>query len=89
VRLVSTDPSQALTALALALGLTQPPGASQLGETYSAERDLLADRRVIPLVHLPDLYGASERVRTRFGPPVGRLGEWRFEQVWFVEPARP
>jgi ABC-type oligopeptide transport system substrate-binding subunit len=47
---------------------------------YTAERALLDGFRVIPLFHLPDLYGAGPRVRG--GPVVTPLGEWRFDSLW-------
>jgi hypothetical protein len=36
--------------------------------------------RVIPLFHLPDVYGVSPRVKG--GPGITPLGEWRFENLW-------
>ncbi|HUE03890.1 MAG TPA: hypothetical protein VMR62_30330, partial [Bryobacteraceae bacterium] len=49
-------------------------------ELYAAERALLEGFRVIPLFHLPDVYGASPRVKG--GPVVTPLGEWRFDSLW-------
>jgi len=53
---------------------------------YNAERALLEGSRVIPLVHLPDAYGASPRVKG--GTVISPLGEWRFDSLW-LEPTRP
>ena len=53
---------------------------------YAAERSLLEGFRVIPLIHLPDIYGVSPRVKG--GPGITPSGEWRFENLW-LEGARP
>ena len=47
---------------------------------YRAERALLEGFRVIPLFHLPDVYGVGPRVKG--GPGISPLGEWRFENLW-------
>ncbi len=47
---------------------------------------LLEGFRVIPLIHLPDVYGVGPRVRG--GPGITPSGEWRFENLW-LEGARP
>ena len=53
---------------------------------YAAERALLDGFRVVPLFHLPDVYGVNPRVKG--GPGITPLGEWRFESLW-VETGRP
>jgi peptide/nickel transport system substrate-binding protein len=70
-RLHDLDPARALASL--------PAPVQTL---YESERKLLEDFRVIPLFHLPDLYGASSRVRVYAPPPITRLGEWRFDNLW-------
>jgi hypothetical protein len=64
------------------LGLEAPGPALSSEVPYETERKLLEDFRVIPLFHLPDLYGAASRVHVFSPPPVARLGDWRFENVW-------
>jgi hypothetical protein len=86
VRIVSTDPARALASVAAALGLPDPSLAAGSEPLYAAERALLDGFRVIPLFHLPDIYGVSPRVKG--GPGITPLGEWRFENLW-LEPARP
>ena len=49
-------------------------------------QNLLADFRVIPLLHMPYVYGVGPRVRG--GPGITPLGEWRFEKLW-LEGVRP
>jgi peptide/nickel transport system substrate-binding protein len=86
VRITSADPWKALAGLAASLALTEPPHALSAEALFAAERNLLADFRVIPLLHLPYVYGVGPRVRG--GPGITPLGEWRFEKLW-LEGARP
>jgi ABC-type oligopeptide transport system substrate-binding subunit len=72
--------------MAAALGLPEPPRAASPEALYAAERALLEGFRVIPLFHLPDVYGVNPRVKG--GPGIAPLGEWRFENLW-VEGGRP
>jgi len=90
LRITSTDPLKALAEIAAALGSPiaprdVPPNASP-EQMYAAERSLLEGFRVIPLIHLPDIYGVSPRVKG--GPGITPSGEWRFENLW-LEGARP
>ena len=86
VRIESADPARALAGAAAALGLGEPARADSPEALASAERGLLEGFRVIPLFHLPFLYGVGPRVRG--GPGITPLGEWRFENLW-VEAPRP
>jgi peptide/nickel transport system substrate-binding protein len=83
VRVSSADPMRALASLARALGLPEPPHADSAEALEAAERALLAGFRVTPLIHLPDVYGVSPRVKG--GPGITPLGEWRFENLWVTE----
>ena len=90
LRIASTDPAKALAEIAAALGSPiaprdLAPNASP-EQMYAAERSLLEGFRVIPLIHLPDIYGVSPRVKG--GPGITPSGEWRFENLW-LEGARP
>jgi peptide/nickel transport system substrate-binding protein len=84
VRLISLDPVQALAGLAAALGMPAPShdeSAASPAALYESERKLLESFRAIPLFQLPILYGAASRVRV-YAPPITRLGDWRFDNVW-------
>jgi peptide/nickel transport system substrate-binding protein len=85
-RITSAEAWQALAGLAASLALPEPPHAESAEALFAAERSLLADFRVIPLLHLPYIYGVGSRVRG--GPGITLLGEWRFEKLW-LEGARP
>ena len=89
VRLASLEPAQALAGLAASLGLPAPArgtehatDATSLAALYESERKMLAGFRAIPLFQLPILYVAASRVRVYTPPPVTRLGDWRFDNVW-------
>jgi ABC-type transport system substrate-binding protein len=86
LRVASADPAKALARIAADLGMPAPPRAESPEQTYAAERALLEGFRVIPLIHLPDVYGVGPRVRG--GPGITPLGEWRFDNLW-LEGARP
>lgn len=86
VRVASSDAGSALAGLALALGLPQPARTDSPEALYAAERALLEGFRVIPLFHLPDVYGVNPRVKGASG--ITPLGEWRFENLW-VEGGKP
>jgi peptide/nickel transport system substrate-binding protein len=79
-RIPFADAPHALASVAAALGLNEPPRANGPEEWYAAERSLLEGFRAIPLFHLPDVYGASPRVKG--GPGITPLGEWRFDSLW-------
>jgi peptide/nickel transport system substrate-binding protein len=86
LRIASQEPAKALASIAAALGLPDPVRGDSPEALYTAERALLDGFRVIPLLHLPDVYGVAPRVKG--GPGIGSLGEWRFENVW-LEGSRP
>jgi peptide/nickel transport system substrate-binding protein len=86
VRIASDDPVRALAGVAAAVGLPEPPRADSAEALYAAERALLEGFRVVPLFHLPDVYGVGPRVRG--GPGITPMGEWRFENLW-LEGGRP
>jgi len=82
-RVASSDPARALAGLAAAFGISAPASSA---DVFGAERALLEGFRVVPLFHLPVVYGVSPRVKG--GPGITPLGEWRFENLW-IEGGRP
>jgi ABC-type transport system substrate-binding protein len=87
-RIRSIDPGAALAGLASSLGLGELPGLADAEACYAAERSLVDDFRVIPLVHLPEIYASRTAVRTWQTPGLLKTGEWRLEDVWLA-PERP
>ena len=85
-RIVSQDPAAALAGVAAALGLPEPASADTPEALYNGERGLLDGFRVIPLFHVPDVYGVGPRVNG--GPGITPPGQWRFENLW-VDAGRP
>ena len=81
LRLASTDARAALDSLFAALGEpgALPAGAATPEQLYAAERALLDSYRIVPLVHLPDIYGLGPRVKNWMPP---RWGGWRLDDVW-------
>jgi hypothetical protein len=49
---------------------------------YQAEQKLLDRSIVVPLVHLPEIYGLGERVGTWNAASVRPSGGWNFADVW-------
>ena len=87
VRIGSPDPARALAETAAALGLQGPAAGASPEALYMAERALLEGFQVVPLFHLPDIYGVNPRVRTWLAPGVTELGRWRMENIW-LEPGK-
>jgi MarR-like DNA-binding transcriptional regulator SgrR of sgrS sRNA len=83
-RIGSNDPAQAWAEIAEALGLADAGGGA-LEALYQSERSALEDRKVVPIVFLPDLYGVAPRVRGWDSAQRSRDGLLHLEDLW-VEP---
>ena len=68
------DPSRAL-------GSVAPPIDNSPQSLYIAESELLREHRIIPLFHLPEIYGIGPRVR---GWAPSRWGGWNLDSVWLA-----
>jgi MarR-like DNA-binding transcriptional regulator SgrR of sgrS sRNA len=80
IAMPSADPRIALTSIAASLGMTMPKfNGDSVEDLYSAEQQLLAEHRLIPLFHLPAEWASSARLRN-WTP--GASGSWRLEEVW-------
>jgi MarR-like DNA-binding transcriptional regulator SgrR of sgrS sRNA len=89
VRVPNTSPDRALAALIERTanrdsGSTQAalPPAAALDAIYQAESQLLERAVVVPIVHLPDIYGFSDRVGTWNRLAISASGAWNFADVW-------
>jgi ABC-type oligopeptide transport system substrate-binding subunit len=82
LRFAAPEPSAALAAIASATGQELSRSLSYespFEDMYRAERALLDEHRVIPLLHLPEAYALSPRVKDWWPP---RSGGWRLADVW-------
>ncbi len=49
---------------------------------YEAERALIEEFRIVPLVHVPHVYASSPRLRSWNTPGLLRHDEWRLDDLW-------
>jgi MarR-like DNA-binding transcriptional regulator SgrR of sgrS sRNA len=90
VNIPATSPDRALAAVAGRLttrDLVQPVAATlspaaSLESVYDAEQKLIDRAVVVPVVHVPEIYGLSDRVGTWNAPAVRASGAWNFADVW-------
>jgi hypothetical protein len=90
IGLPASAPDRALAAVAdhfaardpiAAAAANLPPGAP-IDAVYQAEQKWLDRAVVIPIVHLPEVYGLSDRVGTWNAEAVRAAGQWNFADVW-------
>jgi peptide/nickel transport system substrate-binding protein len=83
----SLSPRMELDALLRAMGAGDSPGgdpaSSEPQQLYRRERKILEDRRVFPLVALPEYAGVGASVRNWLPT---RWGEWHLADVWLDLP---
>lgn len=85
VRIPAVQPDKGLARLAALLqvsdylSLAQPITPEVM---YAAERGLIEDFRVIPLVHLPEVYGSNPKLKTWATTGLSKFGGWHFEDLW-------
>jgi peptide/nickel transport system substrate-binding protein len=89
LRMVSPDPREALAGYFSSLGVAAAwpsAGAGTPEDLYEREREALENYRIVPLVHLPEVFGLSSQVKD-WVP--ARWGEWRLADVWLEAAAGP
>jgi peptide/nickel transport system substrate-binding protein len=59
--------------------LPNPASAENL---HAAEKAALAGYYVIPLFHVPEIYGSSSRLKTWTTSGISQLGDWRLDDMW-------
>jgi ABC-type transport system substrate-binding protein len=74
--ITSTDPLQSLAEISAACGAVEP-GTN----LYDSERALIESARLIPIAHIPRVYGIHSRVRNW---EMTGVGMWRLENVWIA-----
>jgi hypothetical protein len=77
-----TDPYLAIAHYAAELGLGTPSPAGSLEQLFWQEETLLDGNWVVPICHVPMIYGLSARVRNWPSPG---SPPWRFENVWMKD----
>jgi len=90
VRVLSSSPERALAAVARqfatrdveAIVAALLTAGAPLEAVYQAEQKLLDQSLVVPIVHVPEIYGLSDRVGTWNAPAVRASGEWNFANLW-------
>ena len=91
VRLQATTPDRVLAGAMAALGartLTYvarepaPQPDASLAEVYRVERALLEHSIVVPVVHVPEIYGLGERLDSWNEPVVSATGALNLADVW-------
>jgi len=87
----ATTPDRALAAAVETLGqrvvalatneAALPPGAP-VDAVYRLERALLERCVIVPVVHVPEMYAITDRVRSSDGDPALANGAWNIANVW-------
>src|SRR5579871_263194 len=75
----SLDAWEGLAEMSALLHTGTPPPTTSPEALFAFERKLLEDFRLVPLFHLPEIYGVSSRVRNWEPQP---WGDWRIDNVW-------
>ena len=90
----ATTPDRALAQMAARLvvrgapAAAAPPASAALEATYRAEQALLDRAVIVPIVHLPQLYGIGERVGAPSTAVARPAGGWNLADVW-LQGGRP
>jgi hypothetical protein len=90
VRIEPGAPVRALAGTLASLGIrdvSMPPPGDGPEAAFEIERALIEECAVIPLLHLPDVYAVSRKVRVWDTPGVLRAGGLRLEDVWLIADA--
>jgi peptide/nickel transport system substrate-binding protein len=79
-------PDSALESLLASLHLTEDANLSDTSSSieaiYAAENSALSTYRVIPLFHVPEIFGSSTRLKSWVTTGVDQFGEWHFDDMW-------
>jgi MarR-like DNA-binding transcriptional regulator SgrR of sgrS sRNA len=88
ITLTGVDTESTLRELAHSLGRSSATQADSRDpqELYQTERKLRDELRIVPLLHLPIVYGVAPRVK---GWAADRLGRWSLADVWMEQTTQP
>jgi peptide/nickel transport system substrate-binding protein len=84
-------PASALTDLLASLrmaDLEPMPDRASIEALHDAENTAISGFRVIPLFHVPEIFGSNPQLKTWTSTGVDPFGDWRFEDMW-LEIERP
>jgi ABC-type transport system substrate-binding protein len=91
IRLGTMDAATALDNVASALSSLNigPPDSAKAAagapqDVYHIERDLLSGFRVVPIAHVPEVWGLSPRIKNWSSL---RSGGWNIADLWLTQPA--
>lgn len=91
IRLPASSPDRVLAELLTGLGAAasrdagaDAPAAAPLDVVYRVESRLLERSVIVPVVHLPELYGLSPRVATWQTRAVLGSGVWALDDLWLA-----
>jgi peptide/nickel transport system substrate-binding protein len=87
----SSMPALALSDLLASLRLTDSialPDRTSIETLYDAEKEAISSYRVIPLFHIPEVYGSTPQLKTWTTKGVEPFGDWRFDDMW-LETEKP
>ena len=80
-------PESALASLLGSLRLTDDAPLSDtpsIEAAYAAENAALSSYRVIPLFHVPEIFGSTPRLKTWMTTGIDQFGDWRFDDMWLA-----
>jgi MarR-like DNA-binding transcriptional regulator SgrR of sgrS sRNA len=66
----------------------QLPAGAPIEALHTAENAALSEHRVIPLFHVPEIFGSSPRLKTWTTTGIDSFGGWHFDDMW-LESEKP
>ena len=88
LRMTSPDLQVALEGYLSMLGVqpSLPATVATHENLYNRERDVLENFRIVPLIHVPEVFGLSSRLKDWMP---ARWGKWRLADAWLDSAASP
>jgi len=87
LRMASPDSAGALEGYLSSIGIQPSPlAAASPEDLYDREREVLENYRIVPVLHVPEVFGLSSRVKDWMPE---RWGEWRLAEVLLDPAAEP
>jgi peptide/nickel transport system substrate-binding protein len=64
------------------------PNNASIEALHAAEDAIIATNRIVPLFHVPEIFGSNRRVKTWMTTGIGPFGHWHFDDMW-LESEKP